>query len=94
MTVVKRFSTDMENKLNQLFYVNYVVLERWELLCWFGAERISKNIWADIVEKWDSWFEEGAQVSLKIIRCDSTSATQRYVLIRGDMIQDITEFAE
>ncbi|HBU6124556.1 hypothetical protein [Citrobacter europaeus] len=94
MAILKRFSSDLENKLNQLYYMNFVMLERWEILCWFGSERISKSNWADIVEMWDGWFEEGEQVPLKIIRCDSTSAPQRYVLIRGDAIQDITEFAE
>ncbi|WP_165708296.1 hypothetical protein [Pectobacterium polaris] len=94
MAVLKRFASDLENKLNQLYYVGHVSIERWELLCWFGTERIPKSTWSDILEFWDKWFEEGEQVPLKIIRCDTTSATQRFVLLRSDLIQDITDFSE
>ena len=40
MAGVKRFSSDIENKLNKLFYMGYVEFERWEILCWFGVEKL------------------------------------------------------
>ncbi|HCR3457427.1 hypothetical protein ACFYLL_17920 [Proteus mirabilis] len=93
---VKRFQSDIENKLNQLYYMGYVTIERWELLSWFGVERISRTVWNDIVEKWDNWFEDNDQntVPLQIIRCDGTTATQKYVLIRSDRVLSLPEFYE
>ncbi|MBG2877506.1 hypothetical protein I4902_17410 [Proteus alimentorum] len=90
----KRFQSDIENKLNQLYYMGYVTIERWELLSWFGVERISRTVWSDIVEKWDSWFEDEDAIPLQIIRCDGTTATQKYVLIRTDRVQNLFEFYE
>ncbi|MBN3062823.1 hypothetical protein H5A21_01665 [Pectobacterium aquaticum] len=94
MAVVRRFASDLENKLNRLFYMNYVTIERWELLCWFGADRITKSVWNDIHEKWKSWFDEDECPMIKVIRCDDTSAAQKFVLVRGDYLQDITDFSE
>ena len=49
MAGVKRFSSDIENKLNKLFYMGYVEFERWEILCWFGVEKITKSVWAGLL---------------------------------------------
>ena len=46
---LKRFSSDIENKLNKLFYMGYVEFERWEILCWFGVEKITKSVWAGLL---------------------------------------------
>ena len=93
---VKRFQSDIENKLNHLYYLGYVTIERWEMLSWFGSERISRSAWNDIVEKWDSWFDDNDEerVPLQIIRCDGTTATQKYLLIRTDRIQNLSEFSD
>lgn len=95
MAGLKRFSADVENKLNKLFYMGYVEIERWEMLSWFGGEKITKTVWASLFEVWSGWFDEYAECpSIKVIRCDNTTATQKFVLIRSDNIQDITEFSE
>lgn len=90
----KRFSSDIENKLNKLFYMGYVEFERWEILCWFGVEKITKSVWASIFEEWASWFEDGQCPAISVIRCDGTTATQKYILINSDRVQDLTEFSE
>ena len=94
MACLKRFSTDVENKLNKSFYMGYVEIERWELLSWFGGEKITKTVWASLFETWSSWFDDEECPSIKIIRCDNTTSTQKYVLFRSDNIQDLTEFSE
>ncbi|MFA2496530.1 MULTISPECIES: hypothetical protein [Enterobacteriaceae] len=94
MAGVKSFSSDIENKLNKLFYMGYVEFERWEILCWFGVEKITKSVWAGLFEQWSSWFDDGDCPAINIVRCDGTTATQKYILIRSDRIQDLTEFSE
>jgi len=67
----------------------------WGLLCWFGTEKITKSVWAGIFEKWSSWFDDEEECpAISIIRCDGTTATQKYILIRSDRVQDLTEFSE
>jgi len=95
MAGLKQYSYHVENKLNKLFYMGYVEFERWELLCWFGTEKITKSVWAGIFEKWSSWFDDEEECpAISIIRCDGTTATQKYILIRSDRVQDLTEFSE
>ena len=45
-------------------------------------------------EQWSSWFDDGDCPAINIVRCDGTTATQKYILIRSDRIQDLTEFSE
>ncbi|MDC9581800.1 hypothetical protein PSI15_09505 [Xenorhabdus sp. PR6a] len=92
MAVLKRFNSDLENKLNQLWYHGFVTFERWELLCWFEKDRITKAVWADIVEAWDEWFDE--PVELKVVKADSSSTPQRYLVIRADKLTDLSELTD
>ena len=39
-------------------------------------------------------FDDGDCPAINIVRCDGTTATQKYILIRSDRIQDLTEFSE
>lgn len=94
MAGLKRFSINVENKLNELYYKNYVTIERWELLAWFGVEKITKTVWNAMLSDWNEWFDEGEAPAINIIRCDDLSATQKYVLIRSDYIKELSEFAE
>jgi len=94
MASLKKYSYHVENKLNKLFCMGYVEFERWELLCWFGTEKITKSVWVSIFEKWFSWFDDEECPKISIICCDGTTATQKYILIRSDQVQDLTELSE
>ena len=93
MAGVKRFSSDIENKLNKLFYMGYVEFERWEILCWFGVEKLP-NLFGQAFLNNGHLGLMMVIARLLILFADGTTATQKYILIRSDRIQDLTEFSE
>ena len=40
MAGVKRFSSDIENKLNKLFYMGYVEFERWKFYAGLALKKL------------------------------------------------------
>lgn len=93
MAIERRFHVLLENKLGQLFYQGHVVLERWELLTWAGRDRLTNVVWRDIEESWATLFEAGKAPGLKVIKCDDTSATQRYVLVNPKRLKDLSSLS-
>jgi len=73
----------IEDKLSQLKYQGFCVIERWEILTKFpGRERITDGIWSSIKEEYEEKFGEGDNICL--IKCDETTTPQKFVLvIRG-----------
>ncbi|EKE09998.1 MAG: hypothetical protein ACD_16C00091G0001 [uncultured bacterium] len=93
MAIVRRFEILLENKLGQLFYQGHVVLERWELLTWAGRDRLTNVVWRDIEETWAALFEAGRAPVLKVIKCDETTAPQRYVLVNSKRLKDLSSLS-
>jgi len=79
----------LDNKLNQLWHQGYVVLHRWELLSWYGKDRITSVVWRDIGERWESLFDGETPEKLKVIKCDDTTAPQKFVVINDSELVSI-----
>lgn len=96
---IKKFDSCIENKLNELYYTGTVVFHRWELQSWFGVERITKNVWIEIQDKWTQWAESGwfdgnEAPDIKVIFSSPASADQKFILLRADKLQDISLLSE
>lgn len=84
MALQKRYQIALETKLDQLWHQGFCVLERWELAAWFNKERITNVVWREILEKWCEIY--GLEVSerpLEVIKCDSTSTPQTFVVVQS-----------
>ena len=92
VAITRKYKVLLDNKLNQLMYQGYVKLERWELRSWYGRDRLTNVVWRDITESWESLFEDTAP-TLKIIKCDETTAPQQYLLLNSDQIVDLETLA-
>lgn len=89
MSLLKQYSSALNDKLNQLWYQNYVVLERWELLSWYDRTRITNIVWRDILERWQEFFDQGDADALSVIACDDTTTPQKFILVRLSAAKDI-----
>ncbi|MEE9303640.1 MAG: hypothetical protein V3U84_07615 [Thiotrichaceae bacterium] len=90
-TLSKKIKTNtlLENKLNQLWHQGYVVLHRWELLSWYGKDRITSAVWRDIWDSWEEMFDGEEPEELKVIKCDETTAPQKYVVVNDSELVNI-----
>lgn len=80
----------LETKLDQLWHQGYCILERWELVSWFDKERITNVVWREIQEIWEEVYEDGSP-NLMIVKCDETTAPQRFVVVRGNRTTKISK---
>ncbi len=92
MTVKKRYRIALETKLDQLDHQGYTIFERWELLAWFGKERLTNVVWREIQDTWIDIFDlEEGQKPLKVIKCDETTAPQTFIVIQTKRAEDMVE---
>jgi hypothetical protein len=95
MAIDKRYKTSLDNKFNQLWYQGYCTLERWEITSWFGhKERITNAVWRDILETWYEFAESETDYPIQIIRCDTATPTQSFILVLSTRISDLSLMAE
>ena len=94
MAGVKRFSSDIENKLNKLFYMGYVEFERWEILCWFGVEKLPNLFGQAFLNNGHLGLMMVIARLLILFAVTELLLLKKYILIRSDRIQDLTEFSE
>ena len=83
----------LDNKLNQLWYQGHTVFERWELLSWYGRDRITNVVWRDINDEWEALFQTGKSQQLQVIKCDDTTTTQKFIVVNSTGLIDITDLA-
>lgn len=92
MAVIKRYKIPIETRLNQLWYQGYTVFERWELLAWFGKERLTNVVWREIQETWIDVFQlEEDENPLQVVKCDETTAPQTFVVIQKNRVEEMSE---
>ena len=102
MTIVERHETLFSNKLNQLWFQGYCTIERWEILSWFGSdeknrEKITDAVWREIVMRWNEYTGEKKLENtpqIQVIRCDTATPTQSFVLIQSSRLNDLPLMAE
>lgn len=95
MVIQREYKAMLSHKLDQLNHQSYTVLERWELLSWYGRERVTNVVWRDIVELWESldWTGvKGGTPTIGVIKTDETTSPQKFVLVRMDSISPVAEF--
>jgi len=91
MAVNKRYKIALETKLDQLSHQGYAVFERWELLAWFNKERLTNVVWREIQETWIDIFNLDAnEKPLQVIKCDTTTAPQTFVVIQKNRIEEMS----
>ncbi len=95
MTVQKRYQIALETKLDQLWHQGFTIFERWELLAWFGKERLTNVVWREIQETWTDTFQlDPNERPLLVIKCDETTAPQTFVVVqnvRTEKMSDLTK---
>ena len=95
MTVQKRYQIALETKLDQLWHQGFTIFERWELLAWFGKERLTNVVWREIQETWTDTFQlEPDERPLLVIKCDETTSPQTFVVVqnaRTEKMSDLTK---
>lgn len=95
MVIRRDYKAMLSLKMDQLNHQRFTVLERWELLAWYGRERVTNVIWRDIQEMWESldWtgFKNGAP-EIGVIKTDDTTSPQKYILVRKDSVSPISKF--
>ncbi|MBL4653739.1 MAG: hypothetical protein JKY53_12890 [Flavobacteriales bacterium] len=83
MALQKRYKIALETKLDQLWHQGFCVLERWELAAWFNKDRITNVVWREILENWQDIYDlKVDERPLNVIKCDSTSTPQTFVIIQ------------
>jgi hypothetical protein len=95
MSAQPSYKAMLSHKLDQLNHQRFTVLERWELLSWYGRERVTNVVWRDIKEVWESldWSGvKGGAPEIKVIKTDETTSPQKYILVRADSLQGIGSF--
>lgn len=50
--MITRHQNELLSRLEQVTDIGYAVIRKPELLLWYDQERVTKNIWRDIYEKW------------------------------------------
>jgi hypothetical protein len=93
MSVKREYKSNLDNKLNQLWYQGHAVFERWELLSWYGKDRITNVVWRDINDAWEALFVGTAPQPLQVIKCDDTTATQKYIVVNSAVLHNIENLA-
>ncbi|TON99424.1 hypothetical protein CGH45_23190, partial [Vibrio parahaemolyticus] len=84
MALQKRYKIALETKLDQLWHQGFCIIERWELASWFNKERITNVVWREILENWQEIYDlESNERPLEVIKCDSTTTPQTFVIIQA-----------
>jgi DNA-directed RNA polymerase delta subunit len=42
---------ELRNRIDEVVYLGYTRIAWWELRAWYGLERISKNVWRDLQDR-------------------------------------------
>lgn len=79
MGIHRMYEVSLNNKLNELWYQGATTFERWELLSWFGKERITNAVWTEIKERWDAFYT-GSDAPAKLAFIP-TSEKERYLVV-------------
>jgi len=92
MAIRRDYKVLLSNKLDQLNHQGYTILERWELLSWYGRDRITNVVWRDIQETWESYdwsaIKSGAP-EIGVIKTDESTSCQTFVLVRKNSVRSI-----
>lgn len=86
MIAMRESKTLLSNKLSQLWYQGCVAFERWELLSWYGKDRITAVVWRDIEENWMAFFPNGDAPPLGVIKCDDSTTPQKYFVLNTSAV--------
>ena len=86
MVASREYKALLLNKLNQLWFQGYVTFERWELLSWYGKDRITAVVWRDLEENWTAFYPDGDAPELGIIKCDDSTTPQKYVVLNRSAV--------
>ncbi len=76
---------ELRRRLEQLYYMGYTVMEEWELRLWWNRERVTKNVWRDIVDTWVEVAEEEMPLHAAL-------AGSRYVFIQPKEFKDVRKW--
>lgn len=89
MIATRDYKALLANKMNQLWFQGHVTFERWELLSWYGKDRITAVVWRDIKENWETFFQQSDAPALGVIKCDDSTTPQKFVVINTAAVVDI-----
>lgn len=89
MAVLKQPNQLLLDRLEQLSYKGFCVIERWEVMAWFKAkERITNVVWRAILSAWELHHDQDQIRPLQLIKCDDSTTPQAYVLVVKDRLLD------
>lgn len=94
MVLQKRYQIALETKLDQLWHQGFCILECWELTAWFNKDRITNVVWREILEKWQEIYDlKVDECPLKVIKCDTTTAPQTFIIIQSKRAENMETMA-
>ncbi len=96
MSIQKEFKPLLAGKINQLYHQGFTVLHRYELLGWFGNERLTHAIWVEIQEEWEECLEDDDDDHmLKVIEDDEEEKkTQTFLIVDSYRLNKISLYTK
>lgn len=62
--MIKRHEDSLMARIDALAWQGYCEIKWWELRAWYGMERLTKNVWKDIVDRFDELMDEESTIRL------------------------------
>jgi hypothetical protein len=57
--MLQRHQNELLLRLERVADVGCAEIRKWELLLWYGYDRLTRNVWRDLLEKWEEIDGEG-----------------------------------
>ena len=81
--MLKRLEDALLQRIEAVYHRGYAFVEWWELNTWYGVERISKNVWRDLKDR----FVEAADGKAELFLCETANGV---MLINSSHLIPIT----